>query len=236
MKVILFGASGMVGQGVLRECLLDVDVESVLVVVRSKMEQSHPKLREVIHRDFLDFAVIEGELAGFDACFFCLGVSSVGMKEEDYRRVTYNFTMAAARTLVRLNSGMTFVYVSGTGTDSSEHGRSMWARVKGQTENALLALPFKAAYMFRPGVIVPLDGIQSSTRVYRIAYVLIGPLLPVVNAMFPKFVTSTRKMGLAMIAAARRGAAKRVLETADINALAEKSGPTRPAQAGSLPH
>lgn len=214
----------MVGQGVLRECLRDPDVQTVLSIGRTATGQSHAKLRELMHRDFLDFSAIETALSGFDACFFCLGVSSMGMREADYRRMTYDFTMAAARTLVRLNPGMTFIYVSGTGTDSSEQGRSMWARVKGQTENALLALPFKAAYMFRPGVIVPLDGIKSSTTVYRIAYTLVGPLLPLLNAAFPKQITTTEKMGRAMLAAVRGGAPKPVLESADINQLAVSVG------------
>src|SRR5579862_4095072 len=164
MRAILFGASGMVGQGVLRECLLDPDVESVVVLSRSAIGRQHPKLRQLLHGNFLDFSAIESQLAGFDACFFCLGVSSAGMNEEDYQRITYGFTLAAARVLARLNPNMTFIYVSGTGTDSSERGRSMWARVKGRTENELLRLPFHAAYMFRPGVIVPLHGIQSRTR------------------------------------------------------------------------
>ena len=209
----------MVGQGVLRECLLDSDVQSVLSIGRSATGRRDPKLRELVHRDFLDFSAAENELSGFDACFFCLGVSSVGMKEADYRRVTYDFTMAAARALARLNPGMTFVYVSGTGTDSSERGRTMWARVKGQTENALLALPFKAAYMFRPGLIEP-HGIKSKAKLVRISYAVLGPLLPLLKAAFPKYVTTTERMGLAMLAAAKRGAPKRVLETADINQLA----------------
>ena len=217
MNVILFGATGMVGQGVLRECLLDPGVQSVLAIGRSATGQRNPKLRELIHRDFLDFSAVANELSGFDACFFCLGVSSAGMREEDYRRVTYDFTMAAARTLARLNSGMTFVYVSGMGTDSSERGRTMWARVKGKTENEILRLPFKAAYMFRPGVIVPLDGIQSKTRLYRLFYALTGPVLPLLKAAFPKYVTTTAQVGRAMIKVARQGAAKSVLENSDIN-------------------
>jgi uncharacterized protein YbjT (DUF2867 family) len=216
MNVVLFGASGMVGQGVLRECLLDPDVYSVFSIGRSATGQQHPKLRELVHRDFLDFSSIENQLSGFDACFFCLGVSSVGMKEEDYRRVTYDFTMAAARVLARHNPGMTFVYVSGTGTDSSEHGRTMWARVKGKTENDLLRLPFKAAYMFRPGVIVPLHGIKSKTRLVRISYAAIGPLLPLLRTVFPKYVTTTELLGRAMINAAKHGAAKALLENSDI--------------------
>jgi len=219
MRVLLFGATGMVGQGVLRECLLDPDVESVLSVGRSATGQQHVKLRELVHRDFLDFSPIESELAGFDACFFCLGVSSAGMKEEAYRRITYDFTMAAARTLARLNPNMTFVYVSGMGTDSSERGRTMWARVKGQTENALLRMPFQAAYMFRPGVIVPLHGIKSRTALYRIPYMLMAPLLPLLEAAFPKYVTTTERLGRAMIHVAKQGAAKAVLESSDINAI-----------------
>jgi len=218
MKVVLFGATGMVGQGVLRECLLDPDVQSVLSIGRGATGRRHQKLRELIHRDFLDFSAIETELSGFDACFFCLGVSSAGMKEEDYRRVTYDFTMAAARALARLNPNMTFVYVSGMGTDSSERGRTMWARVKGKTENALLRLPFRAAYMFRPGVIVPLHGIKSKTKLYRIFYAVTGPLLPLLRA-FPKYVTTTEQVGRAMIQVAKQGAAKSVLENSDIDRI-----------------
>src|SRR5204863_5923892 len=178
MNVILFGATGMVGQGVLRECLVDPDVEQLLSIVREPSGRSEPKLRELVHRDFFDFSPIENDLAGYDACFFCLGVSSAGMKEADYRRVTYDITLAAARVLARLNPNMTFIYVSGTGTDSSEKGRSMWARVKGKTENDLLRLPFKAAYMFRPAAIVPLHGIRSKTKLYQAFYTALGPLLP----------------------------------------------------------
>jgi len=219
MNVLLFGASGMVGQGVLRECLLDPEVTAVLSIVRSSTGQRHPKLREIVHQDFFDFSSIESELAGFDSCFFCLGVSSAGMSEQDYRRITFDITLAAAQTLVKLNPNMTFIYVSGAGTDSSEHGRMMWARVKGQTENALLRLPFKAAYMFRPGVIVPLHGINSRTMLYRVPYAILGPLLPLLNRLFPKYVTTTEKLGRAMLIAAKRGAPKPVLESADINKL-----------------
>jgi len=218
MNVVLFGATGMVGQGVLRECLLNPEVRSVLAIGRSATGQRDPKLRELVHPDFLDFSAIENELSGFEACFFCLGVSSVGMKEVDYRRITYDFTMAAARVLSRLNPDMTFVYVSGMDTDSSQRGRTMWARVKGETENALLRLPFKAAYMFRPGVIVPLHGIKSKTKLYRFFYAAAGPLLPLLLA-FPKYVTTTERIGRAMIQVARRPAAKPVLENSDINKL-----------------
>jgi uncharacterized protein YbjT (DUF2867 family) len=217
MKVLLFGATGMVGQGVLRECLLDTDVESVVAIGRSGTGQKHAKLRDLLHDNFLDFSPIESQLSGFDACFFCLGISSAGMNEEDYRRVTYDFTLTAARLLVKLNPGMTFIYVSGMGTDSTAHGRSMWARVKGKTENDLLGLPFQAAYMFRPGVIVPLDGVQSKTKLYRVLYVILGPLLPLLRGRFPKYVTSTEQIGRAMLKVAKQGWGKQVLESADIN-------------------
>lgn len=207
----------MVGQGVLRECLLDPDVESVVTIGRGVTGQQHGKLRELRHEDFLDFSPIESQLSGFDAGFFCLGVSSAGMSEESYERITYGFTLAAARTLARLNPNLTFIYVSGAGTDSSERGGSMWARVKGRTENELLQLPFHAAYMFRPALIVPLNGIQSKTRVYRVFYTLLGPLLPLFKGRFPKYVTSTGQIGLAMLKVAKRGWPKRVLETSDIN-------------------
>jgi len=207
----------MVGQGVLRECLLDDEVESVLSIGRSAIGQQHPKLRELLHENFQDYSDVEGQLAGFDACFFCLGVSSAGMTEERYTRVTYDITLAAARTLARLNPNMTFIYVSGMGTDSSEHGRSMWARVKGKTENDLLRLPFKAAYMFRPAVIVPLHGIKSKTMVYRIFYAALGPLLPLLTGRFPKYVTTTEQIGRTMIKVAKDGWPKRVLENLDIN-------------------
>ncbi|MGO8815792.1 MAG: epimerase [Terriglobia bacterium] len=219
MNVILFGASGMVGQGVLRECLLDPEVTSVVSIVRSSAAQRHPKLREIVHKNFLDFSPIEPELSGLDACFFCLGVSSAGVSEEKYRRVTYDIALAAAETLAKLNPKMTFVFISGAGTDSSEHGRVMWARVKGQTENALLRLPFKAAYMFRPGVIVPLHGIKSRTALYRIPYAILGPLLPLLKTLMPKYVTTTEKLGRAMLTAAKRGAPKPILESSDINDL-----------------
>ena len=219
MKIILFGATGMVGQGVLRECLLAPDVERVLVIGRSATGQKHDKLRELVHADFTDFSCIEKDLAGHDACFFCLGVSSAGMAERDYARVTYDFTMAAAQALARQSPGMTFIYVSGAGTDSSERGRSMWARVKGRTENALLKLPFKAV-MFRPAFIQPMHGIVSRTRVYRILYGVFGPLYPAWKVLLPGFVTTTEKVGRAMLRVAREGTPRPVLENRDINALA----------------
>lgn len=222
MKVLLFGATGMVGQGVLRECLQAADVECVLTVGRTATGQQHPKLRERVHPDLLDYRAIESELKPFDACFFCLGVSSAGMTEAAYARLTHDVTLAAAQTLARLNPLMTFVYVSGAGTDSTEQGRSMWARVKGKTENALLRLPFKAVYLFRPGMIQPLHGVRSKTAAYRIAYTLLRPLLPLLRALLPKVVLSTESMGLAMLAVARHGAAKPVLEAGDISAMARR--------------
>ena len=224
MKVIIFGATGMVGQGVLRECLRDPDVELAGTVGRSPAAEQNPnlrgpKLREIVHRDLADLSAIEGELSGFDACFFSLGVSSSGMKEADYKRITYDLTLAAAKTLSRLNPGMTFIYVSGAGTDSSKQSRIMWARVKGRTENALLRLPL-AAYMFRPGLIQPLDGIKSKTPSYRVLYGLTKPLLPLLRWALPNLVLSTRDIGLATLAVAKRGYEKRILETKDIRAVA----------------
>jgi uncharacterized protein YbjT (DUF2867 family) len=219
MNVILFGATGMVGQGVLRECLLDADVQSVLSIGRSATGQQNSKLRELVRSDLFDYSDIEGQLSGFDACFFCLGVSSVGMAEDKYRRITYDLTLAAARCLAKLNPNMTFIYVSGMNTDSSGRGNTMWARVKGETENALLQLPFKAAYMFRPGAIVPRHGIKSKTQVYQIFYTLTGPFLPMLHRWFPKYVTTTDQLGRAMLKVAKKGWPKPVLENADINAV-----------------
>jgi uncharacterized protein YbjT (DUF2867 family) len=219
MRVILFGATGMVGQGVLRECLADPGIERVLAIVRAPLEHKSEKIEEIVHRDFFDYSPLEAKLAGWDACFFCLGVSSAGMSEDDYRRVTYDLTLSVARTLASANPGMTFIYVTGAGTDSSERGRSMWARVKGETENALLRLPFKAAYMFRPAGIVPLHGITSKTRLYRIGYTLTRPFWPLLQAAFPRYVTDTERLGRAMLKVAKRGAPKPILETLDFNAL-----------------
>jgi uncharacterized protein YbjT (DUF2867 family) len=216
MKIILFGATGMVGQGVLRECLLDPEVTSVLVITRSPAGQRNSKVREIVHRDFCDFLGIRDQLAGYDACFFCLGVSAAGMNEAEYYRMTYEITIAAAQTLVERNPGMMFIYVSGAGTDSSERGRSMWARVKGKTENELLRMPFGAAYMFRPGYIQPMHGIRSKTGWYRAMYAVVTPLYPVLKWLFPKNVITTEELGRAMIRVAKRGAPKRILETADI--------------------
>jgi uncharacterized protein YbjT (DUF2867 family) len=219
MNVLLFGATGMVGQGVLRECLNDPGVRSVVAVGRSASGQRHDKLREVVSPDLMNLSKFASELTGFDACFFCLGVSSVGMTKEQYSQVTYVLTLSVARMVGRLNPDITFIYVSGQGTDSSEHGRAMWARVKGRTENALLALPFKT-FMFRPGLIIPLHGIRSRTGWYNAVYALARPLYPVLERMFPSSATTTELLGRAMIAVARNGSAKRVLETPDINMTA----------------
>jgi uncharacterized protein YbjT (DUF2867 family) len=217
MKVLIFGATGMVGQGVLRECLLDPEVELAVTVGRTATGAQDAKLREIVLADMKNYTEIEDQLAGFDACFFCLGVSAGGMKEADYARVTYDLTLAAAETLSQLNPQMTFLYVSGQGTDSSERGRTMWARVKGRTENALLRLPLKT-YMFRPGMIEPLDGIKSKTPAYRLLYKICGPLLPALRWTFPNQVLSTREIGQAMLAVAKRGYEKQILETRDIRA------------------
>ena len=215
MKVLIFGATGMVGQGVLLECLRDTEVEFVVTLGRTATGVRDPKLREIVHRDLLNYGGREESLAGFDACFFCLGVASTGMKEAEYERVTYGLTLAAAEALSRVNPGMTFTYISGSGTDSTERGRVMWARVKGRTENALLRLPLNA-YAFRPGFIEPMDGIQSKTPMYRMFYNVLGPVLPVLHRMFPNQILSTREIGQAMLAVARHGYDKRILETKDM--------------------
>jgi len=219
MKVIVFGATGMVGQGVLRECLVDAGVESVLAVGRSPTGQRHAKLHEILHDDFADFSAIEPQLTGYDACFFCLGVSSVGMEAERYRHLTYDVTMAAATTLSRLNPDMVFTYVTGRSTDSTERGPQRWARVKGKTENDLLKLPFKAAYMFRPAGIQPLHGVRSKTAWVQAIYVVAAPLLSWLVRTAPKFMTTSEQLGRAMIHVARDGYPKPILESEDINRI-----------------
>ena len=209
MKVILFGATGMVGQAVLRECLRDEGVEGVLAIGRSASGVTHPKLRELMFEDAAD-----AELQGYDACFFCLGVSSAGMSEADYTRLTFDLTMGWARRLARINPAMTFVYVSGAGTG----GRAMWAQVKKRTEEALLEL-FPSAYMFRLGALRPMHGEVSKTRWTRISYALFRPLLPLLYRFAPGAVITTEELGRAMIRAAREGAPKRVLENRDLRAL-----------------
>ncbi len=228
MKILIFGATGMVGQGVLRECLLDPDIQLVQTLGRSATGMKHSKLREIVHSDLFRYTEIEADLRGFDACFFCLGVSSGGMSEPQYERLTYGITMAAAETLSGLNSNMTFIYVSGAGTDGSEKGRTMWARVKGRTENAILRLPFKAAYMFRPAAIQSMNGERSKTTAYRLLYSLIKPLLPLIRRLFPGSVVTTEEIGRAMIRVAKRGAAKRILESSDIADYARDGPPVAP--------
>ena len=219
MNVILFGATGMVGQGVLRECLLDRDIQQVLTVGRSATGQQHPKLRELTVPDLMDLTAVEPQLSGYDACFFCTGVSSAGMTEEKYTHLTYDLTLSVAQTLARLNPTMTFLYISGAGTDSTEKGRIMWARVKGRTENALLSLPFKSAYMFRPGFIQPLHGIRSKTRLYQFLYDILAPIQPLLKGRLPKYITTTEQLGRAMITVAKNGYPKPILESLDINAV-----------------
>ena len=219
MNVLLLGATGMVGQGALRECLLASDVVRVTALGRSATAQKHARLDELVHANLFDLSAIETRLTGYDACFFCLGVSSAGMSEQEYTVVTHDLTLAVARTLARLNPAMTFVYVSGQGTYGTEHGRAMWARVKGRTENALLRLPFKAAYMFRPGAIMPLHGVRSKTALYRAAYFALTPLYPLLKRLAPNAVTTSEQVGRAMLQVARHGYPNPVLETADINAL-----------------
>jgi uncharacterized protein YbjT (DUF2867 family) len=216
IRAIVLGASGMVGEGVLIEALKHGDVESVLVVGRRPCGVTHGKLKELIHNDFYNFSTVEGELTGYNACFFCLGVSSLGMNEQDYTRTTYDLTMHVATTLSRLDPGMTFCYVSGAGTDSSEHGRLMWARVKGRTENDLTKLPFKAVYLFRPGLLKPNSGQKNLKTIFK----AVGVLYPVAKALSPKNACTLEEMGLAMIHTVTAGYAKRILEVPDIVQLA----------------
>jgi len=219
MNVLIFGASGMVGSGVLIECLDDPRVASVLVVGRTPCGRSDPKLRENLRSDFFGYSDIELDLTGLDACFFCLGVSAAGKSEADYAHLTYDLTIAAAETLVRLNPGMTFCYVSGQGTDSTERGRFMWARVKGRTENRLLGMPFQA-YMFRPGFIQPMKGVRSKTALYQVFYSALTPVIPLFRRLLPRFMTTSENVGRAMIRVAQHGFPKRILENLDIDAAA----------------
>lgn len=217
IKTIVLGATGMVGEGVLHECLKHHEVESVLVINRKPCGVIHEKLKEVIHKDFLDFSSIENQLAGYNACYFCMGVSSIGMKEKDYTRITYDLTLHVANTLLKNNNDMTFCYVSGVGTDSTEKGRSMWARVKGKTENDLIKLPFKAVYNFRPGFIKPTPGLKNAYKSYK----YFTPFYPVLRKLFPNYVTTLEEIGLAMINVTLKGYSKQILECKDIVKLAE---------------
>ncbi|MBM7844060.1 NAD-dependent epimerase/dehydratase family protein [Herpetosiphon giganteus] len=216
MKIIIFGATGMVGQGLLRESLLNPAVEQVLCVGRTPTGQSHPKLGEIVHCNLYDLASIEHELVGYDACLFCLGVSAAGMTEAAYRSITYDLTMHVAQTLARLNPQSRFLYVSGSGTNPNS--RTMWARIKGQTEQALLALPFEA-FMLHPGFIQPQHGVVSKTRLYRLLYRLIGPLYPVLKRFMPQYVTTTDQLAQAMLRVAQNGAPQPILENNMINQL-----------------
>lgn len=223
MRTILFGATGMVGGGVLLECLDHPDVTSILAIGRKSCGVTHDKFQEVLHPDFFNYTQIEDRLTGYDACFFCLGVSAAGMSEERYSELTHDLTLAAAKTLVRLNPNMTFCYVSGTGADSTERGRTMWARVRGKTENDLMQLGFKASYIFRPGYIQPMKGIKSKTRLYRTLYAVFAPLYPIFKMIVPNYVTTTEKVGLAMIQVTQSGYGKQILENRDINTAASGS-------------
>jgi uncharacterized protein YbjT (DUF2867 family) len=216
MNVLILGATGMVGQGVMRECLLDEGVARIVTLGRHATGNAHPKVREIVHADLLHLQPIEHELTGLDACFYCLGATAAGKSEREYARINHDMTLAVAETLARIDPDMTFEYVSGKGTDSTERGRTMWARVKGKTENALLRLPFKAAYMLRPGIILPMHGIRSKTTLYRVAYTLMTPLYPALRAFFPWSITTTEHLGRVMLRLARSGYSKSVLESADI--------------------
>jgi hypothetical protein len=215
LKAILTGATGMVGEGVLYECLLHDDVEQVLVIGRRSCNISHPKLKEIIHANLYDLSSVEDQLKGYDACFFCLGTTAVGKKEAEYYKITYELTMHFATTLCKYNPGMTFCYISGAGTDSTEKGRMMWARVKGKTENDLVKLPFKKVYHFRPGIIKPTKGLKNTLGFYK----YLGWLIPVIKLVAPNMVSSLKELGLAMINAAGKGYEKNILEVKDINAI-----------------
>jgi uncharacterized protein YbjT (DUF2867 family) len=219
MNVLILGATGMVGQGVMRECLLDGGVARVVTLGRRATGTAHAKVRELVHADLFHLAPIEQELAGLDACFYCLGATAAGKSEAEYARINHDMTLAVAETLARVDPDMTFIYVSGMGTDSTERGRAMWARVKGRTENALLRLPFRAAYMLRPGIILPMHGIKSRTTLYRLFYSLMTPLYPALRALFPRAITTTEQLGQVMLRLARSGYSKPVLESADIASL-----------------
>ncbi|QHW32362.1 NAD-dependent epimerase/dehydratase family protein [Paenibacillus rhizovicinus] len=216
IRAIITGATGMVGEGVLHECLQHPGVEQVLVIHRKPCGIKHPKLREIVHGDFYDMSPIEAELTGYNACYFCLGVTSVGMSEADYARVTHDLTLHVAELLARRNPDMVFCYVTGTGTDSTEKGRSMWARVKGKTENELLRLPFKRAYMFRPGYIHPTKGLQNTHKYYR----ALMWLYPILRMLMPGSVVTLRELGLAMIHAARGSYPSSILSSKEIRELA----------------
>ena len=221
MKVLIFGASGMVGRGVLLECLASPDVTSVLSVGRSTCDVRDDKLEEILVQDLFDLSSIRDKFASIDACFYCIGISSVGMSEAQYRHITFDLTKAIADIVASVRTQLTFCFVSGAGTDSTEHGRIMWARVKGMAENYVLGLAFRATYLFRPGYIQPLKGIKSKTAVYRVFYTALAPFYPVMRSLFPNGVTTTESVGRAMIRVALDGYSKPILENRDINALSD---------------
>ena len=223
IKVVITGASGMVGKGVLLECLDHEEIDQVLAIVRSKLEIVHPKLKQIVHANFSDFSSIKNDLVGYDACYLCMGISAAGLNEEKYTEITYHFTLALARLLFEINPEMTCTYVSGEGTDSSEKGRSMWARVKGKTENDLMKLGFKQAFMFRPGAIIPLRGIKSRTRLYQFVYDYFMWLVKLIKVLAPNSVVNTTQIGLAMIHATFNGYNKKIVRPKDIIILAEKT-------------
>lgn len=217
IRAIITGATGMVGEGVLHECLMNPEVEKVLVINRKPYELTNPKLSEIIHKDFFDLSAIENQLKNYNSCFFCLGVSSVGVKEKEYSRLTYNLTINFAKTLSKLNPEMTFCYISGDGTDSSEKGKIMWARVKGKTENDLMKLPFKKVYLFRPGYLQPTKGMKNTLTYYKFG----AWLYPVFKILFSKHVSTLKELGLAMINSVTKGYSKSVLEVEDIIKLSK---------------
>jgi hypothetical protein len=212
IKVIITGTTGMVGEGVLHECLHSPAIASVLIINRKPVGISHPKLKEIIHSDFYDLSPIESQLSGYDACFFCLGVTSVGLKEDAYTKLTYTLTMHVAETLSKLNKSMTFCYVSGAGTDSTEKGKSMWARVKGKTENDLMKLPFHKVFAFRPGFIKPIKGLTRTHSFYK--YILW--MYPLGRALYPAGFCTMQELAQAMIRTATVGYDKAILEGKDI--------------------
>ncbi len=217
IKVIITGATGMVGEGVLEECIHHPEVSEILLINRKPSGTSHPKVKEIIHSDFFDLKSIEEKLKGYDACFFCLGVSSVGMKENEYFKLTHTLTLHVAETLSRLNPNMTFSYISGANTDSTEKGKSMWARVKGKTENDLLKLPFKKVYNFRPGYMHPTPGLKNTLAAYK----YISWLYPALRQFFPNHVSTLGELGKAMIHSATKGYEKNIIEISDLKALAK---------------
>ena len=218
IKAVITGATGMVGEGVLHECLKHPDVESVLLINRRTANVQHPKLKEIIHNNFYDLSSVEDQLSGYNACYFCLGTTSVGKSREEYSRITFDLTKTFADTLVKHNPEMTFCYISGSGTDSTEKGKIMWARVKGKTENYILNAGFKDAYMFRPALIIPTKGLNNTLTMYKI----FTPLIPLVKLFLPGYICSLKQIGLAMINSVLKGYDKKILEVRDIKKLAEQ--------------